>query len=224
MKPCFPRHLFAFLFSFSLTLLAQPLAAILPVAGAGEGQYTISLPFVAQGSLAPASGPTLPTLEAFTASVTNGQAGVAQGVYVTGTLALAIEQQPIGNAAYITSNPDTISQFQSAAYFGVTGLLAHNHLAGKKFFDLYLGQDIKIVYGDGSHHTYRITAQHRFQALSPYNPNSNFVDLETGTTLSALEVFNQMYTGADHVTFQTCIAQDGVASWGRLFVIATPIE
>lgn len=224
MKPCLPRHLFAFLFSLSLTLFAQPLTAIIPVAGEGEGQYTVFLPVLAQASGAPASSPTLPTLDEFTASVANGQAGVARGVYVMGTLALKIEQQPIGNPAYITSDSEAISQFQSAAYFGVTGLLAHNHLAGAQFFDLHVGQEIDIVYGDGSHRAYRITAQRRFQALDPYNPNSNFVDLETGATLSALDVFNQMYTGDDHVTFQTCIAQEGVASWGRLFVIATPIE
>ena len=80
------------------------------------------------------------------------------------------------------------------------------------------------MYGDGTYRTFRISAQHRFQALDPNNPNSNFVDLETGATLSALDVFNQMYTNADQVTFQTCIAQDGVASWGRLFVTATPVE
>ena len=230
MKPCLPHHPFAVLFTISLMLFARPSAAritptaIIPVAGEGEGQFTVFLPLVAQAGNAPAAGPALPTLAEFAASVTNGQSEVARGVYVAGTLALKIEQQPAGNSAYITSAPDTVSQFESAAYFGVTGLLAHNNLAGAKFFNLHLGQEINIVYGDGTYRTFRISAQHRFQALDPYNPNSNFVDLETGATLSALDVFNQMYTNADQVTFQTCIAQDGVASWGRLFVTATPVE
>jgi hypothetical protein len=31
-----------------------------------------------------------------------------------------------------------------------------------------------------------------------------------------------MYTGGDKVTFQTCLARDGVLAWGRYFVSATP--
>ena len=222
MKPHLPHHLFTFLFSVILTLVARPNAALIPVAGEGSSQPTIFLPLVAQGNASPASA--LPTFNDFVASVTNGQADVARGVYVAGAMALTIEQQPQGNPAYITRTPEAVSQFQSAAYFGVTGLLAHNHLAGAQFFNLNVGQEVSIVYGDGSARAYRITAQHRFQALEPYNPNSNFVDLDTSATLSALDVFNQMYTGDDHVTLQTCIAQNGSASWGRLFVKATPIE
>jgi hypothetical protein len=32
------------------------------------------------------------------------------------------------------------------------------------------------------------------------------------------------YNGAAHVTFQTCILQDGNSSWGRLFVTAIPVS
>ncbi len=224
MKSRLPRHLFTLLFSVILTLTARPLTTLIPVAGEGDGHYTVFLPLVARESDAPASTPALPTFSEFVASVTDGQAGVARGVYVAGVLALAIEQQPDGNSAYITAALDAVSQFQSAAYFGVTGLLAHNHLAGAQFFNLGLEQEINLVYGDGSFRAYRITAQHRFQALDPYNSNSNFVDLDTGATFSALDVFNQMYTGGNHVTFQTCITQNGTPSWGRLFIIATPIE
>ena len=224
MKPRLPHHFFTFLFSVLLALVARPIAAIIPVAGEGSTQPKIFLPVVMQGNASPASTPTLPAFNEFVASVSDGQADVARGVYVAGALALPIEQQPAGNSAYITPAPEAVSQFQSAAYFGVTGLLAHNHLAGAQFFNLSIAEEVSIVYGDGSVRAYRITAQHRFQALDPYNPNSNFIDLDTGATLSALDVFNQMYTGDDHVTFQTCIAQNGLSSWGRLFVIATPIE
>jgi hypothetical protein len=31
-----------------------------------------------------------------------------------------------------------------------------------------------------------------------------------------------MYTGGDKVTFQTCLARDGVLAWGRYFVSAAP--
>ena len=32
------------------------------------------------------------------------------------------------------------------------------------------------------------------------------------------------YDGDAHVTFQTCILQDGNSSWGRLFVTAIPVS
>jgi hypothetical protein len=35
-------------------------------------------------------------------------------------------------------------------------------------------------------------------------------------------MFKRVYFGDRHLTFQTCIAKDGEASWGRLFVIAVP--
>ena len=77
---------------------------------------------------------------------------------------------------------------------------------------------MRIVYGDGAMKRYR------FQALDPYSPYSDFVDLSTGETQSVGEVFELVYTGGDHVTFQTCIENSGNPSWGRLFVIVTPVN
>jgi hypothetical protein len=157
------------------------------------------------------------------ASVTDGEAHVERGVYVPGVLALAIQQQPAGDSAYIAAEPSVVTQFQSAAYFGVTGLLAHNTLAGAEFFSLSAGQVVRIVFGDGTFRAYQVSAVQRFQALDPSNASSDLVDLATGATWSVVEMFNQMYTGADHVTFQTCIVRDGSANWGRLFVTALPL-
>jgi len=67
-------------------------------------------------------------------------------------------------------------------------------------------------------------AVYQFQALQPTNPYSNFVDLETNQQLTATELFYRVYTGAHHLTFQTCIEKDGEYSWGRLFVLAYPLQ
>jgi len=37
-------------------------------------------------------------------------------------------------------------------------------------------------------------------------------------------MFDLAYKGDRHLTFQTCIERDGSRSWGRLFVIAEPLD
>jgi hypothetical protein len=217
----------ALLFSliFSAFLFAPP-AVAMPVTGEAQSNYQIYLPLMvngATGGMTPAA-PQMPSSEAFIASVADGQAGVVRGVYVPGVLALPVRQQPADNSTYVSPEVGTATQFASAAALGVTGLLAHNYLAGAEFFKLAAGQDVQIVYGDGAVKLYRVTAIYRYQALDPYSPYSDFVDLSTGETKSVGEVFTQVYTGGDHVTFQTCIANNGNPSWGRLFVIATPVN
>ncbi|HLE27668.1 MAG TPA: hypothetical protein VI793_06095 [Anaerolineales bacterium] len=183
-------------------------------------QFQIFLPLVAAGG-APVSEAKTPAYETFAASVADGQAGVVRGVYAADVLALRVEQQPADSPNYIDSDPEAATQFQTASFFGVTGLLAHNDLAGEKFFDLAEGQEVRIVYGDGATKRYSVTRIYRFQALDPYSPTTSFVDLGTGATLTTLDVFSMVYMGEDHVTFQTCIEENGNPSWGRLFVIAT---
>jgi len=216
---------------WSLAVLASLcLLALAPQSAEAEGpasnpSFQVFLPLVATAnSGTSASQEAAPTYETFAASVADGQAGVVRGVYAAGAFALRVEQQPAGDANYISSNSEMATQFQTASLFGVTGLLAHNYLAGAKFFDLTEGQEIRVVYGDGAAKHYTVSRLYRFQALDPYNPSSDFVDLETGATLSALDVFSLVYMGEGHVTFQTCIEQNGNPSWGRLFVIATPLD
>jgi hypothetical protein len=218
----------ALLFNLILSVCpVVPQAATVPVTGeVAQSGFQIYLPLVisgATGAVMP-SAPQVPSSEAFVASVVNGEAGVVRGVYVPGVLALPVRQQPANNPAYVSPEDGVATQFASAAALGVTGLLAHNYLAGADFFKLAEEQEVRIVYGDGAVKPYRVTMIYRFQALDPYSPYSDFVDLSTGETLSVGQVFTMVYAGGDHVTFQTCIANNGNASWGRLFVIATPVE
>lgn len=168
--------------------------------------------------------PTPSDLAAFAASVTDGYAGVLRGVYVPGVLALRVVHQADAMSFAVSLKPGTATQYSAASAYGVTGLLADNIASGVEFYDLAPGQTVTLVYGDGSLRHYTVNGLYRYQALSPFDPYSNFVDLGTGARLTAGELFNQMYTGGDKVTFQTCIAQDGVLAWGRLFVIATPAQ
>jgi len=172
-----------------------------------------------------ASAPALPTLDDFTATLNNGQAGELVGIYVPAILALKVTQQPTNNLTYVSDAPNYVTQFSLAAQYGTTGLLAHNYLSGRLFFNLSTGQEVDAIYGDGSIRRYAISSLRHFQALSPTDPSSNFVDIDgnNGTQISNADLFKQIYAEGDRVVFQTCITAAGNTSWGRLFVIATPL-
>ena len=79
-----------------------------------------------------------------------------------------------------------------------------------------------MVYGNGTAEYYVITQILQYQALDPNSPYSSFRDLTNNEMLTAEQLFNKVYRGDRHVTFQTCIAGTESLSWGRLFVVATP--
>jgi hypothetical protein len=164
----------------------------------------------------------LPTFTEFSKTVRTNQAGVVTGVYVPEVLALPIIQQPVGDAGYVSPFDGVVTQFGLASRFGNVGLLAHNNLAGSSFADLAVGQEVRLIYGNGKVEYFVITQILQFQALQPTSPHSRFRDLDTDKTFTAEQVFKKVYTGDRHVTFQTCIAGLESLSWGRLFVIATP--
>lgn len=164
----------------------------------------------------------LPALTDFSQTVQNGKAGLLRGVYVENVLALPVVQQPSNNAGYVSNQDGEITQFGMASKFGNIGLLAHNHLAGKDFAELTVGQEVRLVYGDGKIETYIVIEVLRYQALKPTSPYSDFRSLNGGKTLNAEQMFKRVYFGERHVTFQTCIEKNGNASWGRLFIIAIP--
>jgi hypothetical protein len=164
------------------------------------------------------------TLDAFVTLLKNGQAGQVVGVYVPDVLALRVAQQPANNLTYVNANPGYATQFNLAEQYGVTGFLAHNYLSGALFFTLSAGQEVDVIYGDSSIRRYSISSLRHFQAISPTSPTSDFVDIDnSGARISNSDLFYQIYAG-NRVVFQTCINAYGNTSWGRLFVIATPVS
>jgi hypothetical protein len=115
-----------------------------------------------------------------------------------------------------------ITQFGMASRYGNIGLLAHNHLSGKFFSQLTVGQEVRLVYGNGTTEVFTISEILQFQALQPTSPYSSFRNLSKDETLTAEQMFKRVYFGDRHITFQTCINANGNSSWGRLFVIAVP--
>jgi hypothetical protein len=73
--------------------------------------------------------------------------------------------------------------------------------------------------------TYEIKEIDEYQALSPYSPYSDFVDLTTSWyNPGRNDLFMKIYNPDDRLILQTCIAKEGVGSWGRLFVVAEPVK
>jgi hypothetical protein len=196
----------------------------LPITAAIDLTSQTFLPLISTtGIVAPSVAPPN-QLHDFIELVANGQNQILRGVYVEGVLALPVVQQPQENSGYVDTTLGTVTQFQSAAKYGVTGLLAHNYLSGDLFFSLERDQEVNLVYGDARIGRYIIVDIQSFQKLAGDVSNSYYVNLDTGEKLSTTELFNLMYTGGDKVTFQTCIKKDNDWSWGRIFINATPLD
>jgi len=165
-------------------------------------------------------------LNQFVQSVINGQPDVLVGVYISEVMAYPVVQQPSDNPGFVSSRAEVLTQFSMAARYGTTGILAHNTLAGADFSKIQDSDRVVLVYGDGSLKNYQIEVIRRYQALSPSSPYSSFIDLEdpNEVQISAGDLFNSIYTRGDQVVFQTCIANEGNPSWGRLFISATPYD
>ena len=164
----------------------------------------------------------LPDFTDFSQTVQNGKADILGGVYVPHVLAFPVAQQPAGNAGYVSNNDGQVTQFAMASQYGNVGLLAHNYLSGKTFSQLTVGQEVRLVYGDGKVEYFIVKEVLQYQAMQPNSPWSSFRDLNDDTVLTAEQMFKRVYAGDRHVTFQTCIYADGISSWGRLFVVAVP--
>lgn len=207
------------LLSVSLMLWMALSVGVVPVTGAQSGLPADVLPD--QPSVDRVG--SLPSLDSFARSLPSGSSERVVGVFVSGKLALRVLEQPGGQPGHVTDQPNAVSHFSLAQYYGTVGLIAHNTLAGAEFFQLKSGDRIVLLRESGSRQVFTVGAIRRLQALSPWSGMSSFRDLEQpGLTLSALALFNQVYAGGHPLVLQTCITEDGNPSWGRLFVLAEP--
>ncbi len=162
-------------------------------------------------------------LQKFVESVADGNSSIVRGIFVENVLEYPVVQQPATQPGFVSTAQDVVTEFSMARKYGVTGILAHNYLAGASFFDLETGDMVQIIYGDGTIEKFEVTEKLEYQALSPDSASSSFKDLESGQTLSATQMFKEVYTGEEHLTLQTCIQVGSEDSWGRLFIIAEPV-
>ena len=177
----------------------------------------------APASVAPAAAnPAQLSLSDFSRQVAGGSPGVLSGLYVPGIMALRIVPQPGGNTAYISTENGTATQFQKANAFGAIGLLAHNTLSGSLFFNIRLGQNVALVYGDGRVTHYQVTEIADYQRLTEADLRSDFLQLDTNQRWTADQIFARFYGNSSRLTLQTCIQRGEMADWGVHFVVADP--
>jgi hypothetical protein len=163
-----------------------------------------------------------PDFTNFVNLVENGNVSVLSGVYIPNVLALPVVQQPSGNDGFVSNTNGQVTQFALASQYGNIGLLAHNYLSGKSFSQIQIGQEVRLVYGDRTVKYFIVREVLQYQAMEPNSPWSSFRDINDNTILNAEQMFNRVYAGEPHVTFQTCIQAEGISTWGRLFVVAEP--
>ncbi|MCC7187931.1 MAG: hypothetical protein IT312_04245 [Anaerolineales bacterium] len=173
-------------------------------------------------ALGGADATALPAFSEFSTSVQDGRADLPRGVYVPNVLAFPIVQQPYGYGSFLSSETEQVTQFRMASQYGTTALLAHNYLAGASFFDLEVGDEVRLVYGDGKVEYFVVSEILQYQALQPNSPYSSFRNLANDEVLSVERMFKRVFVSDGNVAFQTCIEKDGLTTWGRLFVIAIP--
>lgn len=167
-----------------------------------------------------------PSLEEFKKSVMNGIDGQIVGVYIPPTIAMKIVQQPEENPYFVSSEPNVITQFSIASKFGTIGLLAHSDLAGQEFLNMSMHQRVVVVQGGGKESYYEISSVKQYKVISPNNPSSNYIDIgnPNAGTISETDVFRSVYGDDNRLVFQTCITAEDNQLWGRIFIIATPLQ
>lgn len=163
----------------------------------------------------------LSDLRAFQKQIDSGK--TFAGLFAPNEFAYPVVLQPQNAPAYVSSRPDELTYFALAEKYGSVGLLAHNTLAGKDFYSLNVGDEVGY-YQNGIWQWYRVEKILQFQALTPESPTSDFRDLEhPERVLSASRLFQEIYAQPGKLILQTCLTRGQNNSWGRVFIVATPI-
>ena len=165
-----------------------------------------------------------PVFDQFVESIKTGEKGKIVGLWVEDKMALMVLYQPASQPGFVSTIEDVATYFllpyKMASNYG---MLAHNYLAGRYFFDVEVGDIVQLVFGDGDYQDFEVAEIQSYQALQPNNPRSEFIDLVSGDQLSANNLFIKVYMGSFHTTMQTCIANGASTEWGRIFILAPPL-
>jgi hypothetical protein len=103
--------------------------------------------------------------ERFITEVSDGQPEEVRGVHVPGVLELPVIQQPSSDGVFVSPDLDVATQFRSAASHGVTGLLAHNYLSGRLFYNFNPGSEYTLSRHTGIR-TYRVDRLSAIRSLT----------------------------------------------------------
>lgn len=164
---------------------------------------------------------TIPTL----AGTEHTDHGAVLSVTVGDKFTYTVVQQPADNPAWVAGDPGVLTQFPAAsAPIAAKGVMAHNYLdAGVDLMRLQIGDMVQVQYADGHTITYKVVNHKSYQALSPNDPYSSFIAVDTGKRFSSGELYYYMYDTPGTFVLLTCIEQGGELSWGRQFWVADEV-
>ena len=168
----------------------------------------------------------LPSLETFTRSVETGNRKIVTGAYSPDHFAIRVVQQH--------DSPNEVAYTEVATQFDYTsgkviGLLTHDigwGVAGDPFNLLQPGDEVDVVMGDGGVKKFQINGIEQYQAVEPYDPNTNLVDTN-GTSHTSADIYNKFYQNegnTEMLTLQTCFTVNGNISGGRVFYTGIPLS
>lgn len=110
----------------------------------------------------------------------------------------------------IPNEPGKVSYINN----GLNVILAHNHLDGRHFSEMEVGDMIRVY--DNGWTEYKVTEIIAAQAETPESDQTRlFID---GRWMTPTETYQRIFWGYNTITLMTCIEKDGNWSWGRLFV------
>lgn len=119
-------------------------------------------------------------------------------VELPGNIMLTVVQQP--DRHYVPNRSGVVAEYMIAKGLGdVVGFVAHDYLAGALFYELRIGDMIRVTFANGAVEYFQVATWQ----LVKYD--------------GVIDPYAVYYTGARRVTFQTCW---GTVGW--LFVVAWP--
>jgi hypothetical protein len=107
---------------------------------------------------------------------------------------------------------------------GVTGLLAHNFLAGRAFYGLQIGTPIWIARSKDKVQMYKVASVELFQRITLPGEADRYIQLVNHREWTTSELFAHFYADRGRLVLQTCLARFGRLNWGLYFVVAEPIN
>lgn len=144
------------------------------------------------------------------------------GFYANGSLNFKVILD-LSAEGVVTSVSGLVSEVTSDETFDSIAIEAHSPAGeGKRFVEFVMGQEIVLVKGDGSYERFQINKIDAYQVMDLKNLAGDYRHVETNETLSGREVFSKMFrqNPSHTLIMQTCLQQDDIAGWGRLFIRA----
>jgi len=212
-------------FPYQISATQEVIEKVIEVAGTPEKTLAPTRGVTPTATVTPIVRDTEIPISSPTLTPTKVTSYVVRMVSVPGVFDFSVVQQP-NDQSWVSLKNGEVTEHLKSHYIPNVILLAHNHLAGREFFKINLG-DFVYVYFENRSESFRITKIYRYQSIEPVTGDyvfTDLIDLETGKEYPWEDVEILAYAGDYHLTFQTCIEKDRNPTWGLIFIIGEPVR